>query len=406
MKLASDSMIGSPEGDAKRFFGELFRGAPPAHCITVCVAADENGGNRWRSAHIPVGDIDAAVRQAMEFDALGLDTYFGVAATCPGLSPLARGAQSRGELLGAGCVWADVDVGQLGHAGKKCPPDEASVAELLDEMPAPPSIAVDTGGGFHVYWLFDGWCRDLERVSAVCRAWQRLLRAKAEARGWSIDSTADAARVLRIPGTSNRKIADRPRAVALDPESTFRRYAIDELESMLLAAGQPITTTASNVAAMLVEMAALPIGDLWQSGPFDLAFMREKLNKVRRSKSLSAKPEELLKARRLGRVLDGLSLADEDGRRHEARRSVTAIIARALCTDRGAVPWAAVLELMRTPIESTPRFDGEQDPLIKTKALYESAAITAATDRAQQAALDQALRDRMSAESRMMKAGR
>lgn len=392
--------------DAKEFLAEIFRGAPPENCITVCVPADESGGKKWRSAHVPVGAIGDAATQALEFDALGVDTYFGVATTCAGLSPLVRGSGDRGELLGAGCVWADVDVGQIGHAGKRCPPDADAVAQLIGDMPCLPSIAVDTGGGFHLYWLLAEWC-DLERVTALCRAWQRLLRAKAEARGWAIDFTADAARVLRVPGTRNHKQPSAPRSVALDRESSFQRYAIDDLERMVTAAGQPIVAGKFvSHAAMLVEMAGLPLGELWQKGPFDLALLKEKLIAVRRSKSKKSSAEETLKAKRLGRVLDSESLADEDGARHESRRSITAVIAYALCTDDGAVPWPPVFQLMRKSLEATPYNEGEQDPVEKTKDLYERAALAASIERQQRIALAKGVKESVAREARMMKVGR
>lgn len=67
-----------------------------------------------------------------------------------------------------------------------------------------PSIYVDSGGGIHAYWTFD---RDLP--VAAWRALAEKLKAKCIETGFKIDPTvtADAARILRMPGTLNHKTA-------------------------------------------------------------------------------------------------------------------------------------------------------------------------------------------------------
>jgi hypothetical protein len=93
-----------------------------------------------------------------------------------------------------------------------------------------PNVIVKTGGGFHVYWTFD---RALTREQ-----WQPLadaLAAAAKAHGLKCDAgcTIDAARVLRVPDTFNRKLAGVDRPVVLCGNRTGGDYSVDRLERVL-----------------------------------------------------------------------------------------------------------------------------------------------------------------------------
>jgi len=92
-----------------------------------------------------------------------------------------------------------------------------------------PNVIVKTGGGFHVYWTLD---RALSRDE-----WQPLanaLAAAARAHGLKADTgcTIDAARILRIPGTVNRKLAV-GRPVILAGGRTGGDYSVVRLETAL-----------------------------------------------------------------------------------------------------------------------------------------------------------------------------
>lgn len=109
----------------------------------------------------------------------------------------------------------DLDAGKTG-----CPSTKADAVKLAEAMPIPPTLFVDTGRGVHPWWCFrEPWTfdKDEERIEAdaLNRAWHMLLHATAAKLGWSIDSTPDLARVLRVPGTHNRKQPDRPLPVKI-----------------------------------------------------------------------------------------------------------------------------------------------------------------------------------------------
>lgn len=128
-------------------------------------------------------------------------------------------------------AWVDVD-----------PPKEADGADLvawraraLDVVRAfgpAPTVIVDSGRGFHAYWLFVAVARldgpDRARVGATIAAVNRALVGRLGG-----DSAAtDLARVMRLPGTRNPK----PGGGACVVVSTDGpRYRLVDLEAELLA---------------------------------------------------------------------------------------------------------------------------------------------------------------------------
>jgi len=111
-------------------------------------------------------------------------------------------------------------------------PNEATnaLAEFVKTTGLPkPNVIVKSGGGLHVYWTVD---RALTRDE-----WQPLSNALANAaktHHFKCDTgcTIDAARILRIPDTFNRKLAV-PRAVTLAGGRTGGDYSVARLEKSL-----------------------------------------------------------------------------------------------------------------------------------------------------------------------------
>ena len=136
--------------------------------------------------------------------------------------PPARG--SRGSESGVVAIpglWADIDIASPAHKARNLPASEAEAFTLVDSVRWKPSIVVRSGFGLQIYWRFkEPWLleSDTERAAAksLCVRFQAFLRRRAQARGWTIDSTADLCRVLRVPGTFNRKIPKDIRAVTVE----------------------------------------------------------------------------------------------------------------------------------------------------------------------------------------------
>jgi len=110
-------------------------------------------------------------------------------------------------------LWLDIDIRGPNHAAEDLPPDRESAMELLKSFDLEPTLIVSTGGGLHVYWLFDEpmiLSDDSERDQArgLADRFQNMFISSALTKGWKIDKTSDLARLLRLPGTFNHKQDD------------------------------------------------------------------------------------------------------------------------------------------------------------------------------------------------------
>src|SRR5262245_49475810 len=105
-------------------------------------------------------------------------------------------------------LWVDVDVRGPAHTKTDLPPTFAAARDLLGRFPLSPTVLVNSGHGFHAWWLFRelwtfGGPDDRSQAQRLARRFQATLQELAVERGWSLDSTHDLARVLRLPGSFN-----------------------------------------------------------------------------------------------------------------------------------------------------------------------------------------------------------
>lgn len=108
--------------------------------------------------------------------------------------------------------------------------DHASLwADVIDILNPPPSVVIDSGGGYHCYWLLSEpflltTDADRKRARRAQYAWVDLVGSDPDAK--------DLARVLRLPGTLNHKY-DPPRPVRFLTVDLERDYSLEELEAYL-----------------------------------------------------------------------------------------------------------------------------------------------------------------------------
>lgn len=162
------------------------------------------------SIHCPLRDIPGIARQAAEADENGADVYFGVTLRRPGLHPGQRGSKT--DLLAATALWVDIDIASTdgAHASKKLPQSVDEAMLLVNELGLPPDQLIHSGNGLHVYWYLESPMplRNPEQVAKFEKAnvgLQKRIEVIAAKHGWHLDMTANADRVLRVPGTHNRK---------------------------------------------------------------------------------------------------------------------------------------------------------------------------------------------------------
>jgi hypothetical protein len=184
-----------------------------------------------------------AVDAALHGSSKGREMYFGL-----GLAPYHKNGNKRSvnkraeidEIVTIPGVWADIDVVAGAHDSKKRYPETMEqVYNLLKLLPLYPTMVVETGGGVHAYWLFDKMfkCEEenmhFEAQNMVFR-WQSLIRKIFhEYGGYTIDSTADLARILRVPGTLNHKYQPAREVSITKYDAPLIRYQASKINSIL-----------------------------------------------------------------------------------------------------------------------------------------------------------------------------
>jgi len=134
------------------------------------------------------------------------DLYFGVATR-------EHGNGKKEGIIHIPAAWADIDF-------KNTPQEKAD--RLLSELPVKPSVIIESGGGYHVYWFLKepAGAEDIPMVEAVNRKLASFLEADF--------GVCDASHILRIPGTLNHKY-NPARTVAVK-ENTGARYNLEEFD--------------------------------------------------------------------------------------------------------------------------------------------------------------------------------
>ena len=121
-------------------------------------------------------------------------------------------------------LWGDIDA-------KNFPGGKPEALAQLRKLPPYlfPSIIVDSGHGYHPYWLL----REAELIESP----QDILRLEAYMKGLALtldgDSTSDLSRVLRLPGLVNQKDAKNPclcHIIHWEPERRFTPMDFDDYQ--------------------------------------------------------------------------------------------------------------------------------------------------------------------------------
>lgn len=144
-------------------------------------------------------------------------------------------------------LFADMDIAGPGHKPTKklpLPPDLDACKEILEEAQLPePTLWIFSGGGYYPWWLLEEAVQvddgNLEALQAVSGQWQNIIKAAAQRLGYHYGPVGDLSRVLRLPGTVNRKVPGAHQLCRiLDNEGTARRFGDDELDSFLFYAAK------------------------------------------------------------------------------------------------------------------------------------------------------------------------
>lgn len=215
-----ESLYGDiPAGMHLVVFGLDFRTTPPRRVVRWCAdigAADAAVGFLAGAGYdvyfgVCLQDRDAALAHAQ-----AEETKKAAAENRPVARislEMTRGFAATATAIPA--IWADVDVADPVHKKENLPPTIADADALVARLPLPPTLTVLSGHGIQPLWVFQEPAtlttpEERETAAATARGWQDRLRRVAGERGWDVDATHDLARVLRVPGTFNRKDPARP----------------------------------------------------------------------------------------------------------------------------------------------------------------------------------------------------
>lgn len=182
-------------------------------------------------------DLDVAAAYVAHLDAQTREGIYVRTTTLRGQPE--RGWERGGSenVLALPGLWADIDIAGPGHQTKETLPPNTDAAQRIiatSGLP-PPTLWVYTGGGVYPWWLLNHpheISDDAEDVAALSAGWQRIIFHAAAKLGWHYGTgVGDLARVLRIPGTVNRKEGlERPCRIL---SATSTRYRLDELYEAL-----------------------------------------------------------------------------------------------------------------------------------------------------------------------------
>jgi hypothetical protein len=136
--------------------------------------------------------------------------YFGVAVQHPSRqpNPFERSRNSSAYVMPG--LYFDCDLASGSHATSALPATDAEALAFLHALPAKPSLIIHTGGGLHAYWLFDTPIfltteADRTAMTQLLKEFVHTLCHAGKDHGWELDALRGLARVLRPPGTINRK---------------------------------------------------------------------------------------------------------------------------------------------------------------------------------------------------------
>ena len=166
--------------------------------------------------------------------------------TCLNINPRAEAldAYHRGmsdKVLEVVAIYQDFDIKGEAHAQKCLPESEKDVLDYLAELPFPPSFIIRSGNGIHAYWIFrqpyrirDG--TDRAYIEGILDGFEEYaIKLAYDNHGWVFDHVADLARMLRIPGTTNFKTAERPMCEIISESPA--RYDPSDFEPFALVKG-------------------------------------------------------------------------------------------------------------------------------------------------------------------------
>ncbi len=269
------------QNEAADFLKELWPGKPKAASVQIW-------DKSTKLTH-SFADLDVAARLAHHS---GPTTDLYIAAGLSGVTGKPRKTRTAAkDIVGIPGVWADIDIngGPEGKSGAA--PDHDTAMALAFEL-LEPTIIVSSGYGLQAWWLFeDPWIFSIaderEQAHRLSYGFQQSLKAAARARGFSVDSTFDLARLMRLPGTRNHKGGSSVPVERLDHEGPRHQQAAIHAvgEEHMKSAGSMVAQLTGQDIALDLSNPNVPFEKLEElreiDSDFDNIWGRRETNKTK-----------------------------------------------------------------------------------------------------------------------------
>jgi hypothetical protein len=188
--------------------------------------------NNWTG--IQTDDLDRAVNWVMDQDRAGAEGIYVRVTTVTSRFPAGSRGSARDSRALFG-MWSDIDYGNDLHKATDLPAtvDEARDIPRFAKLPEPTRVE-RSGAGLYVWWEFEkplviGEDIDFDAAAELAGDVQNILLAGAKEMGFGYGTgVRDLARVLRLPGTVNRKPGRQP-AMCRVIEDSGTTYDLDTM---------------------------------------------------------------------------------------------------------------------------------------------------------------------------------
>lgn len=188
--------------DETREWLEIIYGDIPGY-LHICSVGD------WDGMTFRQGEVELALRYIAHLDAKGREGIYARVCTLRQRPASGRrGGDDQSFYLPG--LWGDIDIAGPGHKTTGIlPPDVTEAMKIVTASGLPPATHwIHSGGGLYPWWLLERPVEitDLEDFRSLSQGWQNALARGAEKLGYKYGSgVGDLSRVMRIPGTVNRK---------------------------------------------------------------------------------------------------------------------------------------------------------------------------------------------------------
>lgn len=198
----------------------------------------------WVGKLFEKDEIDSALEYVQLLDQTEVEGIYARACTLRHAPPAGeRGGDDLSFYLPG--LWADLDIAGPGHKTTQPLPateDEAMRIVKSAGLPAP-SHWIHSGGGLYAWWLLREATEvdDLEFFRELSSNWQKCLEHGAKKLGLHYGAgVGDLSRVLRLPGTVNRKAGDQKPCTGFNPHAWGgQRFTVDQLYTAMVDALPP-----------------------------------------------------------------------------------------------------------------------------------------------------------------------